>query len=114
MDAVKFLKEKERMCSVEMCSDCHLRHGANGTKYSCEDFETNYPEETVAIVKKWSAEHPVKTRKSELLKIFPNVDIEEETGAVYICPKNFEIKHDFDCSLSCKECRKRYWLAEVE
>lgn len=36
-------------------------------------FDRHYEEEAVAIVEKWSAEHPKKTRQSEFLKIFPTV-----------------------------------------
>ena len=43
-------------------------------------------EEAVDAVERWANEHPVKTRQSELLKLFPNAK-SDETGVSYICPR---------------------------
>lgn len=73
-------------------------------------------EETVSKVEQWAKEHPVKTRQSEFLKMFPNARI-DDSGVLLFCPKDFLPvgarntyceKHE-----NCKECRKDYWLAEV-
>ena len=62
------------------------------------------------IILKWCKEHPIKTRQSEFLKMFPNAKI--TNGVVTICPKNVETT--LGCSLkSCEKCSKEYWLAEV-
>lgn len=71
------------------------------------------------IILKWRKEHPIKpikTRQSEFLKMFPNADISYE-GYLEIEPCNIE-KSLFDnvtCApRDCEECKKNYWLAEVD
>ena len=127
MDAVKFLIEAVRMCkTIRFCKECPF--GINGKEkatFPCKSFPTNLdmanPEEAVAIVEKWSAKHPVKTRQSEFLKMFPNAKI--ENGVLSICPTFIDVKCGSVCSdtkcgsscqVSCNICRKNYWLAEVE
>ena len=116
MDAVEFLKTKRRMCSGGNCDKCSLRDGNNGTDYGCRAFCENYPEVAVAIVEKWSAEHPIKTRQSEFLKMFPNAKF-DDNKTIDICPRRVDatIPERPRCySLACHTCRKEYWLAEVE
>lgn len=58
-------------------------------------------------------ERPIKTRQSEFLKMFPKAKI--KNNAIDICPLATDAK--FGCKsaiASCKDCKKDYWLAEVE
>lgn len=88
MDAVKYLKEVYRMCSTfDKCESCPLSDektafpcNATDKNVECED-----PEKVVSIVEKWSEKHQVKTRKSEFLKMFPNVKLENNVIAIYPC-----------------------------
>ena len=74
MDAVEYLKEKVRMCIEHRCRNCPLGKAGDEQYYStCRACEEEHPEEAVEVVKKWSAEHPKKTRQSEFLKMFPNM-----------------------------------------
>ena len=72
-------------------------------------------DETVSKVEQWAKDHPVKTRQSELLKLFPNVKIDD--GVIAFCPRNFfpEVERSTYCKKydKCRECRKDYWLTEV-
>ena len=121
MDAVKFLKEEDRMCdkykysSEHTCSDCPCYSKRNGTDEICISLRKTDPEKYVEIVEKWSAEHPVKTRQSELLKAFPNALI-NKLGCVSICPA--DVDKNENCGTRsgarCMECQKEYWLEEVE
>ena len=115
MDAVKFVKEWKRMCiSSKTCLNCSIGESA-GTSTICSNVVKEEPEKYVAIVEKWSAEHPVKTRQSEFLKMFPNADIRNEV--IQICPKKVDQNSvtGEECGRSgCFECRNKYWLAEVE
>lgn len=114
MDAVEFLKEKERMCSkCGMCAVCPADRQNNGFDMDCDDLEVKKPEELVAIIEKWSAEHPIKTRKSEFLKMFPNAQI-LQNGALIVCPKLIDSEYEINCNGSCIDCRKKYWLESVE
>lgn len=116
IDAVEFLKEKERMCNkCSACLGCPVDKANNGFYMDCEDLAIENPEEFVAIIEKWSAEHPMKTRQSEFLKIFPNAPL-RENGSIAICP--LDVDYDAKCSQKqgarCPDCQKDYWLAEVE
>ena len=112
MDALKFLKKKRRMCENRLCDECPLSNRKNGTDYGCRSFIEKFPEKAITVVEKWSAEHPVKTRQSEFLKMFPNVKL-NEYGNVTICPhvvgENYECERE-----SCRKCQEDYWSAEVE
>ena len=113
MDAAKYLKERIRMCSSLNCLECPLCAENNEMKVNCQEAEKNHTEKAVAIVEKWSAEHPAKTRKSEFLKVYPDTQI-SKNGAIQICPARIEKSKKFNCRRSCDACRKEYWLAEVE
>lgn len=56
----------------------------------------------------------VKCREwqSEFLKMFPRANRGED-GLIVFCPKDFDSK--IECGRDpCGECRKKYWLEEVE
>lgn len=115
MDAVMFVKEWKRMCtSSKTCLSCSIGKIA-GVSTVCSNMVKKEPEKYVAIVEKWSDENPVKTRQSEFLKMFPNADVQNDI--IRICPKKLDQNSvtSEECSRSgCFECRKEYWLAEVE
>ena len=117
MDAVKFLKEKERICRKHDCFGCPIgtKTGGCAVGFICNWEKT--AEEVVAIVEKWSNEHPIQTRQSEFLKMFPNAKL-NDAGYVSIFPCHLceKIKHSEMCKKygSCSDCRKDYWFAEVE
>ena len=112
MDAAKYLKEMNRMCNGANCCECPLYVNNNGKKVNCEILEKEYAEEAVSIVEKWSAEHPVKTRQSELLKAFPNAEI--KNGIAVACPKSLDKNVECELLSSCVECTRKYWLAEIK
>ena len=115
MDAVMFVKEWKRMCrSSKTCLSCSIGKSA-GVSTVCSNVVKEEPEKYVAIVEKWSAEHPMKTRQSEFLKMFPNAYI--RNGVIRICPRKIDqnsITSEECEELACSECQKKYWLAEVE
>ena len=66
---------------------------------------------------KWAKEHPVKTRQSEFLKMFPNVPFSHNT--IDICPSKVDVlqkcpKVTPGTLNMCVFCKREYWLAEVE
>ena len=115
MDAVMFVKEWKRMCrSSKTCLSCSIGKSA-GVSTVCSNVVKKEPEKYVAIVEKWSAEHPIKTRQSEFLKMFPNADVQNDI--IRICPNKLDQNSvtSEECSRSgCFECRKKYWFVEVE
>ena len=110
MDAVKFLKEKDRMCdSIKGCRECPLKDITESGSINC--FDKGKEEKAVDIVYQWSKDHQVKTRQSEFLKAFPNASIRD--GILTICPS--AVDKNIPCDdKNCIDCRKEYWLAEVE
>lgn len=142
MDAVKFLKRKDRMCKSfnDNCKNkdgnnfcCGLRYEADKSGESCEEYISNHPTKAVEIVERWAKEHPAKTRQDIYLEeqipsslkkfvtITPKVD---SNGALDLCPA--DVFCEPDCKLGsnegykkstkeiCDECRKAFWLREVE
>lgn len=118
MDALEFLKERNRMCkSFNRCSDgCPAWGGSckleTGTDLECE------ADKQVEIVKEWAAAHPRKTRQSVFLKMFPHVILNDKGQPGY-CPKmlDTEYKPVGDCVLdvdTCQRCMDKFWSQEVE
>lgn len=114
MDAVEYLKTLARMHYKQAdCAHCVLPNGCDITKDEKEI------KKRVEIIEKWGKENPIKTRKDELLKIFPYAPITKD-GVPKICPGNVDGKRygqngiHFDCPDKCSDCRKEYWFEEVE
>ena len=113
MDAVKYLKTLRRMCNVE-CINCEIWKRRSGGE-SCAVWQKNHPEEAVAIVEKWAKEHPVKTRQSEFLEHYPGARRILAHGCLNACPMDVFSDADINCNAqTCNECKKAFWLAEVE
>lgn len=102
MDAVKFILERGRMCKgCERCSECPI--GKVKGKYYCDYWEFDHPTEAIAIVEKWSEEHPLKTYKDDFLEKYPNARI-GDTGVPVSCVRSV-FGSNTACELSsCKEC----------
>ena len=108
MDALEFIKAIKQMLSA----------GANDStvqKY-ISAYKKNDYEEMVKAAEQWAAEHPVKTRQSEFLKLFPDAPIYPDTGLVRVSPCQVDRALCGNCptGINCIECRKKFWLAEVE
>ena len=113
MDAVEFLKTLSRMCNCECCN-CEFRKRLSVFE-TCTSWRKTHPDEAVAIVEKWAKEHPVKTRQSEFLKQWPDARIKKADGLPMASPCDLDGKLVGKCEgIHCPECRKKFWLAEVE
>lgn len=113
MDAVEFVKTLGRMCNVE-CANCEFWKRRRISE-SCAVWQKNHPEEAVAIVEKWAKEHPIKTRMSVFLEQWPDARIHRADGLPFVSPCYLVDKPDLKCTgTACPECRKAFWLAEVE
>ena len=113
MDAVKFLKTLRRMCNAK-CRKCEFGevYRVNG---GCSTWQKNHPEEAVSIAEKWAAEHPAKTRQSVFLEQWPDARIKKADGLPMASPCDLDGKLAGKCEgIPCPECRKKFWLTEVE
>lgn len=121
MDAVKFLREKARMCNENpTCNQCELyKSEIDCTGSSCKKWMEEYPEDAVAFVEKWAAEHPTKTRQSVFLEQYPEAELTKD-GVITICPIAVSAAHRdenggcVDTNQKCADCRRKFWIAEVE
>ena len=111
MDALEFIKAIKQM----------LRAGANNStvqKY-ISAYKKNDCEGMVKAAEQWAAEHPVKTRQSEFLKLFPGAAPTKD-GVLAICPNAFSPVYKDERGLckwhyaDCDNCCRQFWLAEVE
>lgn len=120
MDAVKFIKERDRMCKSYYdaekgrCSD-----GCPAQDVQCSDLDdlSTDAEELVTLVEEWAAAHPRKTRQSVFLEQYPDAKIDSD-GVIAICPTAFSSAYRDDigkCAwVSCAKCRREFWMQEVE
>jgi hypothetical protein len=96
------------------CTECPLSSLNNGTtdNMACSDFETLYPEKAIAIVQKWSDEHPQKTYLTELLKIFPNTPLNDDGTPKGICLHELRATSLDNCEVdnACAKC----WNQPIE
>lgn len=110
MDAVKFFKEKERMCKSfgEGCTGCMIHIKSHELR--CFQFCEKHPEKAVDIVKEWSAEHPRETRLTRLLKNYPNTLLTAEGIPDYPCTAHLGLMDIDDCIDDCVSC----WNMPIE
>ena len=112
MDAVEYVKQCRRM----MANNVQIRSVLGGWS----------AEAVVEQVEQWAKEHPVKTRQSEFLKMFPNAQ-KSLNGVLDICPRKFEpekyksatpdkvcVNGNADDEYPCDECCRNFWLKEIE
>lgn len=118
MDAVEFFKTVNRLCENQSCRECPVcKEGVcmvmNMVRLDGGLVESI--EETISKVEQWAKDHPVKTRQSEFLKMFPDSRF-DGNGVLCIEPCCIELsRYRFsECSKKdCENCRREYWLAEV-
>ena len=113
MDAVEYVKQRERMCDYYSdCDKCPAKEVigcANITKIS----------QMVPIVEKWAKEHSVKTRQSEFLEQWPDAEIGDDgLPSVAPCQLYKGIEEKDENGVCCKNCgcgicRRDFWLKEI-
>lgn len=107
MDAVKYLETRKRMSLSGDLSLAHLMEDAVD------------PEVLVREVERWSASHPLQTRQSVFLEQYPEASLSEH-GVLLVCPCQISASHrnaHGGCATigrRCDDCRKEYWMQEVE
>lgn len=115
MDAVEFFKTVNRLCKNQSCKECPV-YTKNDMccMVGFDDDSIKSIDETVSKVEEWAKDHPVKTRQSEFLKMFPNAMINESDGILCITPCSIEGK-SIECpnGKGCDDCYRKYWKEEV-
>lgn len=122
MDAAKFIKERNRMCKsfdygcgCQMCPACDNDLCCVIGKNSTLDVSAQ-----IAIVEKWSIEHPSKTRQDVFLEQYPEAELTED-GVISICPIAVSAAYrdenggcDSSTRPQCDVCMREFWMQEVE
>lgn len=110
MDAVEFLDKVDRLS----------KRGFTEEKMRYNDYRTAGDNVgAVKFVERWAAEHPVKTRQSVFLEQYPEAELTQD-GVIQICPIAISSAYKDEkgrCKITdstCSECRKEFWLTEVE
>lgn len=122
MDAVKFIKERNRMCKSfgDRCTGCPA-FDVCGNELCCAFDQGSTLDATaqIAIVEKWSVAHPRKTRQSVFLEQYPETQI-DDNGLLNMCPAVISSLYRGDkngclsTSKCCVDCRHEFWMQEVE
>ena len=125
MDAVEFLKEAKRYCEwcknttqdgkKRLCDVCYLEKLNN-----IFNLHSIVYCKFVEMVEQWAKEHPIKTRQSEFLKLFPEASV-LGGGYLNICPAQLSSEcRDkktggcYDPRMDCGKCKRDFWLKEIE
>ena len=110
MDAVEFLDKVDRLSKREFTEEKMRYNDYRAAKDNAG---------AVKFVERWTAEHPVKTRQSMFLEQYPEARLMQD-GVLAICPIAISSAYrgeDGSCanpSEKCDDCRREFWLAEVE
>lgn len=105
MDAVQFIKERNRMCEkyfTQGCRGCPLEN-----IMSCNYLYLmkNKEKDIVSVVKNWSEEHPAKTVLQDLLEKYPKTILMDTTPS--FCPSALGynvVECDPNSDTNCEEC----------
>lgn len=93
---------------------------ADINRYPCVGRETGSPEDVVAEVEEWAKMNPVKTRQSVFLEQYPDAIISDdelpEVAPCQLCAGLIHGESVEDCENRglCEECRREFWMQEVE
>lgn len=120
MDAIKFIKERNRMCAMytsKRCEGCPAdNYGGEGV--ACIMIDKIDAERLIPIVEEWSAAHPYKTRQSVFLKQWPNAMIDSK-HILSVCPQYIDsavkcarVRDSY--KYGCADCRADFWGQEIE
>lgn len=120
MNTYEYIMERKRMCESfgDKCTGCPASIG--GCAVGQES--TLDAKKQVAIVEKWSKEHPKKkkkTRQEVFLKQNPEARL-DAYGVLRICPVEISAEYrdkSGECLFlysDCRDCRKDFWMEEVD
>lgn len=112
-----------RYCQNTLCTECKLNGDNEGVdSYYCLDgmmcLEQNYKylDFINKVVTEWCASHPVKTRKTELMKLFPNCrfgNFGYPSGCVQDYDQTVECQISKNKNNTCGDCKSKFWDKEV-
>lgn len=87
MDALKFIKEFDRMCdyySGGFCKGCPRKEEPSCDSSTMSDEELA---KLISDVEKWSKEHPQRTRLQDFREKYPNAEVYPDGQPVICCAR---------------------------
>ena len=78
----------------------------NGEEQFCSNFELKHPERAISIVQQWSNTYQQKTYLTELLKTFPNTQLNTNGTPKEMCPHELGLNEIEDCGKTDNACVK--------
>lgn len=114
MDAVKFIEERNRMCKSfdAGCKGCPAFNACEGDLCCAVGQESTLDATAqIVMVEEWSAAHPRKTRQSVFLEHWHRA-MRDTKGTLSICPQHLD--EHLGCNGKCIDCRREFWMQEVE
>ena len=116
MDAVEFIKERQRLCQTY--AHCFKCPAYNNNTEGC-NFNTAFGYEAIEqirLLEEWSAAHPLRTRQDLFLEQYPKAKLFID-GILDFCP--LDIDKDYQCKstdieMRCQSCRREFWSQEVK
>lgn len=108
MDAVEFVKTIQRKIKNENRDEIIIR-------------TTDDANLLVDLTEEWEKDNPIKTRQSIFLEKYPEARI-DDSGVLSICPFSIVVSYrnnDGTCvspdkNRSCHDCRRKFWLKQVD
>lgn len=101
MDAIKFLAEFKRMCKTyQGCAGCCAIENCN---YMGMESDAQR-QELVVIVKRWSKDHPQKTRLQDFLEKYPNAKKFDDGVPIACCSILGYCKGCDESGSDCTKC----------
>ena len=121
MDALKFIEERNRMCERYWqvdgdCDGCPMVNvGECNELRNMVDDAGKAVGNVVETVEKWSKEHPRKTRQDAFLGQWPEAVLVDDIIDIKPCSLVAAYMPKIECcKTSCYECRRKFWMQEVE
>lgn len=121
MDAVKFIEERNRMCKSFgiRCKGCPAFNIDTSVACAVNQHSALDAASQIALVEKWSAANPCKTRQSVFMEQYPSAPL-DENGVLRCCPIYVSAAHRDkngvckDPEKMCIDCRREFWMREIE
>ena len=115
MDALKFIEERNRMCNYygggNALSECAECPALQRKCLSVRSVTAEY----ITAVEQWSKEHPRKTRQDVFLGQWPEAVLVDDIIDIKPCSLVAAYMPKIECcKTSCNECRRQFWMQEVE
>ena len=111
-----FIKAYNHYCKNHACASCEIGKIIGFESTTCMrmlfELSSEQCDEIISTLNDYLATDPIKTRQSELLKIFPNTPLRYEEKIIDICPLDFD--YEFICNVNCHECKKAFWFTEID